>query len=89
VLTHAYLARRPVMVLDEWAADQDPTFRCIFYTEILADLKRHAKSLIVISHDDRYFSAADHSIRLEDGRIVEEVRPLRVPVNPQLVAGRS
>ena len=77
-LVHAYLERRPVMVLDEWAADQDPTFRRIFYTEILPDLKRQGTTLIVISHDDRYFSAADRYIRLEEGRIVEEVRPVRV-----------
>ncbi|PLZ04024.1 cyclic peptide transporter [Burkholderia sp. WAC0059] len=74
-LVHACLERRPAMVLDEWAADQDPTFRRIFYTEILPDLKRQGKTLIVISHDDRYFGAADRYIRLEDGRIVEEVRP--------------
>lgn len=77
-LVHAYLERRPVMVLDEWAADQDPTFRRIFYTEILPDLKRQGKTLIVISHDDRYFSSADRYIRLEEGRIVEEVRPVQV-----------
>ena len=77
-LVHAYLERRPVMVLDEWAADQDPTFRRIFYTEILPDLKRQGKTLIVISHDDRYFSSADRYIRLEEGRIVEEVRPVEV-----------
>ncbi|RAR61324.1 putative ATP-binding cassette transporter [Paraburkholderia unamae] len=76
-LVHAYLEGRPVMVLDEWAADQDPTFRRIFYTEILPDLKRQGKTLIVISHDDRYFDAADRIIRLEDGRIVEAVRPGR------------
>lgn len=77
-LVHAYLERRPVMVLDEWAADQDPTFRRIFYTEILPDLKLQGKTLIVISHDDRYFSAADRYIRLDEGRIVEEVRLQRV-----------
>lgn len=79
-LVHAYLERRPIMVLDEWAADQDPTFRRIFYTEILPDLKRQGKTLIVISHDDRFFSAADRYIRLEEGRIVEEVRPVQVHV---------
>ncbi|HKR45573.1 MAG TPA: cyclic peptide export ABC transporter, partial [Paraburkholderia sp.] len=73
-LVHAYLENRPVMVLDEWAADQDPTFRRVFYAEILPDLKRQGKTLIVISHDDRYFDAADRCIRLEDGRIVEELR---------------
>jgi hypothetical protein len=49
---------------EEWAADQDPTFRRIFYSEILPDLKRQGKTLIVISHDNRYFSAADRYIRL-------------------------
>jgi putative ATP-binding cassette transporter len=88
-LVHAYLERRPVMVLDEWAADQDPTFRRIFYTEILPDLKRQGKTLIVISHDDRYFSAADRYIRLEDGHIVEEVRPLRVPLSAPVAASAS
>ncbi|PQV46773.1 putative ATP-binding cassette transporter [Paraburkholderia sp. BL21I4N1] len=80
-LVHAYLERRPVMVLDEWAADQDPTFRRIFYTEILPDLKRQGTTLIVISHDDRYFSAADRYIRLEQGRIVECVRPVQMLVS--------
>lgn len=76
-LVHAYLERRPVMVLDEWAADQDPTFRRIFYSEILPDLKRQGTTLIVISHDDRYFNVADRCIRLEDGRVVEEIRSVR------------
>ncbi|HEY0294518.1 MAG TPA: cyclic peptide export ABC transporter [Bordetella sp.] len=71
-LVHAYLERRPVMVLDEWAADQDPMFRRIFYTEILPDLKRQGKTLIVISHDDRYFHVADRVIRLEQGKIIQE-----------------
>lgn len=77
------------MVLDEWAADQDPTFRRIFYSEILPDLKRQGKTPIVMSHDDRYFSAADHYIRLEDGRIVEEVRPVRVSGHAPLPANGS
>ncbi len=71
-LVHAYLEQRPVMMFDEWAADQDPTFRRVFYTELLPDLKRQGKTLIVVSHDDRYFDAADRIIRLEAGRIVED-----------------
>lgn len=38
-LLHAYLERRPVIVLDEWAADQDPEFREMFYTELLPELE--------------------------------------------------
>lgn len=71
-LVHAWLERRPVMMFDEWAADQDPTFRRVFYSELLPDLKRQGKTLIVVSHDDRYFDAADRIIRLEPGRIAED-----------------
>jgi putative ATP-binding cassette transporter len=70
------------MLLDEWAANQDPSFRWIFYGEILPDLKRQGRTLIAISHDDRHFSAVDRYIRLEDGRIVEEVRPVSVSSRP-------
>ena len=66
-LVNAWLEERPVLVFDEWAADQDPTFRRIFYTELLPDLKRLGKTIIVISHDDRYFDVADRIVRLEGG----------------------
>jgi putative ATP-binding cassette transporter len=68
-LVHAMLEQRPVMMFDEWAADQDPTFRRIFYTEFLPELKRQGKTLIVISHDDRYFNVADRVIRLAQGNV--------------------
>ncbi len=70
-LVHAYLEQRPVVMFDEWAADQDPTFRRVFYAELLPDLKRQGKTLIVISHDDRFFDAADRVVRLQGGRIAE------------------
>lgn len=76
-LIQAYLEDRPIMVFDEWAAEQDPAFRRIFYTEILPDLKRQGRTLIVISHDDRYFDAADRCIRLHAGQIVEDRAPRR------------
>jgi putative ATP-binding cassette transporter len=69
-LMNAWLEERPVLVFDEWAADQDPAFRHIFYTELLPDLKRMGKTIIVISHDDRYFGAADHLVRLRHGKVV-------------------
>lgn len=71
-LINAWLEERPVLVFDEWAADQDPTFRRIFYTELLPELKRLGKTIIVISHDDRYFDVADHLLRLHDGKRVEQ-----------------
>ncbi len=70
-LVHAYLEGRPVLVFDEWAADQDPTFRHLFYTELLPELRDKGHLVIVVSHDDRYFHLADRVIRMDHGRIVE------------------
>ncbi|NER34969.1 MAG: cyclic peptide export ABC transporter [Oscillatoria sp. SIO1A7] len=68
-LLTAYLEDRPIYLFDEWASDQDPTFREIFYTELLPQLKNRGKTLLVISHDDRYFYMADRIIKLEYGKI--------------------
>jgi putative ATP-binding cassette transporter len=73
-LVNAWLEERPVLVFDEWAADQDPTFRRIFYTELLPDLKRLGKTIIVISHDDRYFDVADQLVRMEAGKVKSELQ---------------
>lgn len=78
-LVHAYLEGRPVLVFDEWAADQDPSFRHLFYTELLPELRAKGRLLIVISHDDRYFHVADRVVRMHDGRIVRELPPEVVP----------
>ncbi|WP_412066549.1 cyclic peptide export ABC transporter [Rhizobium sp. SYY.PMSO] len=73
-LVQAWLEQRPVIVTDEWAADQDPDFRRVFYEELLPELKAMGRTLIVISHDDRYFHVADRIVRMADGRIVEDHR---------------
>lgn len=67
----AYLEDRPFYVFDEWAADQDPVFKKIFYTEILPALKARGKTVIVITHDDSYFHAADRCLKLSEGKLVE------------------
>jgi putative ATP-binding cassette transporter len=71
-LLTAYLEDRPIYLFDEWAADQDPVFKRIFYTEILSSLKERGKAVIVISHDDRYYDLADRVIKLENGKIVAD-----------------
>jgi putative pyoverdin transport system ATP-binding/permease protein len=76
-LIHAYIEQRPIIMLDEWAADQDPAFRRSYYTELLPELKAQGKTLIIVSHDDRYFEAADRVIRLESGKIAEDKRLIR------------
>jgi putative ATP-binding cassette transporter len=66
----AMLEARPVCIFDEWAADQDAFYREEFYGAVLPELKAHRKLVVVISHDDRYFSLADRLITLERGRVV-------------------
>jgi len=69
-LLTAYLEDRPVYVLDEWAADQDPAYRSVFYSQILPELKRRGKTVVVITHDDRYFHLGDRLIKLDYGKVV-------------------
>jgi putative pyoverdin transport system ATP-binding/permease protein len=68
-LLTAYLEDRPIYLFDEWASDQDPLFRDIFYRQLLPDLKSRGKTVLVISHDDRYFEVADRVIKLDYGKI--------------------
>jgi putative ATP-binding cassette transporter len=68
-LVSAYLEDRAVYVFDEWAADQDPAFKAIFYTELLPELKAAGKTVIIITHDDAYFSHADRIVKLADGQL--------------------
>ena len=70
-LLTAYLEDRPIYVFDEWAADQDPSFKRIFYRVLLPELKAKGKAVVVISHDERYYDVADRLIRLDCGNIVE------------------
>ena len=69
-LLTAFLEDRPFYIFDEWAADQDPVFREIFYLQILSELKAKNKTVLVISHDDRYYHLGDHVIKLDYGKIV-------------------
>ena len=71
-LLAAYVEDRSIYLFDEWAADQDPAFKEVFYTELLPELKRRGKAVVVISHDDRYFHLADRLLRLESGKLLPE-----------------
>ncbi|MEQ1628612.1 MAG: cyclic peptide export ABC transporter [Nitrospira sp.] len=69
-LLTAYLEDRPVYVFDEWAADQDPQYKDVFYMKLLPELRARGKSVVVITHDDRYFHLGDRVIKLENGKVV-------------------
>ena len=71
-LLGACLEDRPIFVLDEWAANQDPSFKQFFYGKLLPELRAEGKALLVISHDEGHFDVADRVVRLQDGRLLEE-----------------
>jgi putative pyoverdin transport system ATP-binding/permease protein len=81
-LVSAYLEDRPIYLFDEWAADQDPSFKRVFYTELLPELKARGKLVVVITHDDAYFGLADRLVRIENG-LLSEVSP---PASSQHIA---
>ncbi len=68
-LLSALLEDKPILVLDEWAADQDPPFRRKFYDELLPRWKAEGKTIIAVTHDDRYFHVADRRFHLEEGQL--------------------
>lgn len=68
-LLGALLENRPLLLLDEWAADQDPEFRQFFYEQLLPDLRARGLTIVLITHDDRYFPLADRVIKLDSGQI--------------------
>ncbi|MCP4117665.1 MAG: cyclic peptide export ABC transporter [Desulfobacteraceae bacterium] len=67
----SYLENKPVLAFDEVAADQDPTFREYFYEVVLKELKEMGKTIILISHDDRYFHVADRVLKMDYGRFID------------------
>lgn len=71
-LLTAYLEDRPVYLFDEWAADQDPYFKNVFYHELLPALRARGKTVFAISHDDRFYDVADRVIKLDYGQVVHD-----------------
>ena len=66
----ARLERKPILVLDEWAADQDPAFRTKFYRQIIPTLRTQGYTIIAITHDERFFDVADARYHMEDGKLI-------------------
>ena len=69
------LEKRPILLLDEWAADQDPEFRRKFYYDLLPALHRAGVTVVVVTHDDRYLDEMDlpaRRLRMDEGRFVAQ-----------------
>jgi putative ATP-binding cassette transporter len=73
-LIFALLEDKPILVLDEWAADQDPHFRKYFYEVLIPKFKKDGKTIIAVTHDDVYFKHADRVIKFDYGQIVSDVK---------------
>ncbi|HEY0838103.1 MAG TPA: cyclic peptide export ABC transporter [Azospirillum sp.] len=71
-LIAALLEDRPIYVFDEWSAEQDVHFREQFYTRILPGLKARGKTVVAVTHDERYWHLADRVIKMDLGRVVWE-----------------
>src|SRR4029078_6550386 len=71
-LLTAYLEDRPFYLFDEWAAHQDPVFKKVFYLELLPELKARGKTVLVVTHDDKYFYVADRIIKLDYAKLDAE-----------------
>ncbi|HWK03300.1 MAG TPA: cyclic peptide export ABC transporter [Puia sp.] len=71
-MIYALMEDKDILVLDEWAADQDPTYRSYFYNVLLPKLKADGKTIVAVTHDDAYFNHADRIITFESGRIIRQ-----------------
>jgi putative ATP-binding cassette transporter len=74
-LVVSLLEKRPIMLLDEWTAEQDPEFRRKFYEELLPAIMQAGATVVVITHDDRYLDELNlpaRRIRMDEGRIVDQ-----------------
>lgn len=71
-LMTAIIEDKEIYLFDEWAANQDPQFKSIFYNQILLDLKKKGKTCIVISHDENYFKHGDRILKIIEGQLIEE-----------------
>lgn len=70
-LALALAEERPILVLDEWAADQDPETRRWFYTEFLPQMKSEGRAVFAITHDEAYFTECDRRVHMVEGRLEE------------------
>ena len=81
-MIYALMENRPLMVLDEWAAEQDPVFRAYFYEEIVPTLKDMGKTVIAVTHDDHYFHHCDRLVKFDYGKIVQDHVPEKIALTP-------
>jgi cyclic peptide transporter len=80
-MIYLLLENKDIIVLDEWAAEQDPSFRAYFYKHLIPELKKKGKTVIAVTHDDAYYSYADRVIRFDYGKIISDECPAPLLAN--------
>ncbi|MFB6456890.1 ATP-binding cassette domain-containing protein [Chitinophaga sp. Hz27] len=73
-LIYALMEEKEIIILDEWAAEQDPVFRAFFYKVLVPEMKLMGKTVIAVTHDDAYFDYAERVLRFDYGRVQSDVR---------------
>ena len=73
-LIYSLLEQKDVLILDEWAAEQDPVFREYFYRTLVPELKEMGKTLVAVTHDDVYFDCAERILKFNFGSIIEDTK---------------
>jgi putative ATP-binding cassette transporter len=68
-LFNAMLERKPILILDEFAAEQDVQFKRKFYKEILQYIRNEGFTIIAITHDDAYYDCADRLYKMDSGKL--------------------
>jgi putative ATP-binding cassette transporter len=82
-LARALAERRPVLVLDEYTADQDPAARDHFFSVVLPRLKAEGRTVVAVIHGASLPDCADRVIGLADGRLVADARDPLSPTKTQ------
>jgi putative ATP-binding cassette transporter len=65
----ALLEDKPIYIFDEWSAEQDVHFRAVYYEQILPKLRNQGKTVIAVTHDERYWGVADRIVKFDLGKI--------------------
>ena len=76
-LAVALAEQRPIIILDEFAADQDPANRAFFYDVLVPELAAGGQLVIAITHDDHQFHKCDRLIKMAGGKIISDEKYLR------------
>jgi putative ATP-binding cassette transporter len=74
-LARAIVEGRPILVLDEFAADQDVDARARFYSEILPRLKEEGRTVVAVIHEEIRPACVDQVLHMVNGKLVAEGGP--------------